>query len=396
MKAKAVFGLIGTGGISQTQHLPNLSRAAHVRLKTVCDLDSGRLYEQQRAFEVPHATTDYRTVLADPEIDAVVIATSPSNHARLALDAINAGKHVYVEKPLAPTVEECRPVVEAWRASDSMVVVGLNRRMAPSTEQAIRILAAHGGPFNIHYRIADAYWEWGMDNPPGQRVLHELCHIFDLLRYLTHSEATSVYCVESRPDDEAILLKFDSGCVATIMSTGNVEYDMPKESLEVIVDRGGFIVTDFVELRTFGLDDFEPVYRFPGHVRPGRDDFHAQLFAAYGADAMTILRRLRRHQAARLSEMKRRNPAPPAQQALERYIDEYAANVNYMMDKGWLHAMEHFAVSILKGRLARLATPEDGLRAAVITEACIRSRSLGQAVPLESPEGSCILEGAPA
>jgi predicted dehydrogenase len=383
-KQHAVFGLIGTGGISSSQHLPNLLRAAHVRLKTICDMDAALLRSIQQKFHVAHATTDYKAVLADPEIDAVLIATGAASHPQVTQEALKAGKHVYVEKPLAESEAECHDVVESWRNSGKLAVMGLNRRLAPATEQAMQILAAHDGAFNIHYRIADAYWQWGKDNPPGERVIHELCHVFDLLRYMTRSEVVSVYCVESRADDESILLKFESGCVASIMSSGHVEYDMPKECIEVIVDRGGFFINDFAELQTFGLNDFDPIYRFAGHVNTGRDDAHEQLFASYGADAMMILRRWRQQQAVKLGELQRRAPGHPAQVALEQYIHDYAAGVNYMMDKGWLHALEHFARCILDGELSKLATPEDGMRAAAITEACIRSRRCGQPVFLES------------
>lgn len=389
MKNQVVFGVIGTGGISGAQHLPNLCRAAHIRLKTVCDLDETVLRSAQQKFRVPHATTQYKELLADADIDAVVIATGEKTHARLTREALEAGKHVYVEKPLASTEHECQSVVDAWRDSGQMAVVGFNRRLAPATEQALAVIQSHG-IFNVHYRIADAYWQWGRNNPPGERVTHELCHIFDLLRYLTGSEVASVYCVESRADDESIVLKFESGCVASIMSSGHVEYDMPKESIEVIVDRGGFIITDFVEMQTYGLKDFDPIYRFAGHVNPGRDDAHEQLFAGYGAEAMAVLRRWRQHQAQKLEELRRRAPGGggfPAQLALEHYINDYAAGVNYMMDKGWLGALEHFARCILDGELTRLATPEDGLRAARVTEACIRSRKCGQVVTLKHPAG---------
>jgi predicted dehydrogenase len=271
-----------------------------------------------------------------------------------------------------------------------MAVVGFNRRLAPAVQLALQMIQTHGGAYNIHYRSADAYWQWGRDNPPGERVCHELCHVFDLLRYLTGSEVESVYCVESRSDDESITLKFESGCVASIMSSGHVEYDMPKENIEVIVDRGGFIINDFAELQTFGLRDFDPIYRFPGHVVSGRDDAQEQLFASFGADAMMLLRRLRQHHSKRLEELNRRAPGQPSQVALQQYVHDYAALVNYMMDKGWLATLEHFARCILDGELTRLPTPEDGVRAASITDACILSRKSGQVISLKSHETAVV------
>ena len=82
---RVVFGLIGTGGIAQSQHLPNLARAPHVSLKTVCDVREDVLSEVQRKYAVPHATTDYWQLLADPEIQAVVVATREDQQAPLTI-----------------------------------------------------------------------------------------------------------------------------------------------------------------------------------------------------------------------------------------------------------------------------------------------------------------------
>ncbi len=256
MNKHVVFGLIGAGGISQSQHLPNLTRARNIRLKTVCDLTVELLDEAQRRFDVENVTRNHREVLADPEIQAVVIATQPDSHVPLAIEALQAGKHVYVEKPLAETAEECRRLLPVQHKSERLLAVGHNRRLAPAYQQLRKVLLAHGGARNIHYRIADDFYVWGADLEPGSRVIHEVCHIFDVLRYLVGSEVASIYCAASRSDDELIALKFETGCVASIMSSGFVTQDMPKENLEVIVDIGGAIVSDFVELRTFGLKDF--------------------------------------------------------------------------------------------------------------------------------------------
>ena len=201
MKDHVVFGLIGAGGIASSQHLPNLSRARGIRLKTVCDLQLDRLRAAQGKYHVPHVETDYRNLLADPDIDVVLIATREDLHASLAIEALRAGKHVYVEKPLAETPESCAQVAEAQSQCRRLLAVGHNRRLAPAYQLARRIFLAHGGARNIHYRISDAYYIWGRAYGPGRRIIHETCHVFDILRFLTGSEVARVYCVASRPDD---------------------------------------------------------------------------------------------------------------------------------------------------------------------------------------------------
>ena len=374
MMKRVVFGLIGAGGIAQSQHLPNLARAPHAFLKTLCDVREDVLGQMRQKYAVPHATTDYRSLLADPEIDAVVVATREDAQAPLTIEALRTGKHVYVEKPLAETSAACADVVAAQRDSGRFVAVGFNRRFAPAYRKAKEIVVAGGGAWNVHYRISDEYWRWGKGYPPGVRVIHEVCHLFDLLRWLTGSEVESVYCVASRPDDEAIVLRFRSGCVATIMSSGYATMDLPKERLEIITEKGAVTVEDFVELRTFGFADREPVLRFAGHTHPDRELTHKYLLEAEGAAALYALRRT----GWRLREAVENGAAPDDQAA--RYLNDRAPHWNYMMDKGWLAAIDHFAERILANEAPENAGAEDGLRASLLCHAAIRSRDSGTVV----------------
>lgn len=378
---RVVFGLIGAGGIAQSQHLPNLARAPHATLKTLCDLREDVLGRMQRKYAVPQATTDHRALLSGPEIQAVVVATREDAQAALTIEALRAGKHVYVEKPLATTTEACASVVAAGRETGRFVAVGFNRRFAPAYRKAREIARAEGGVWNIHYRISDEYWRWGKSYPPGVRVIHEVCHIFDLLRWLTGSEAESIYCTQSRPDDEICVLKFRSGCVASITSSGYATMDLPKERLEVITERGALTVEDFVELRTFGFADREPVLRFAGHTHPDREFTHRYLLETEGAAALYALRRM----GWALRDAAERSPTgEPSTDAdeIRRYLGETAPHWNYMVDKGWLAALDHFAERILAGEIPENAGAEDGLRASLLSHAAIRSRDSNTVVML--------------
>ena len=125
---QAVLGLIGAGYLANAQHLPNLMFTPHARLKTVCDLNGEAARAAAEKFHIPCVETDARKVFADPEIDGVVIVTREDQHAPLAIAALEAGKHVYVEKPLADTRENCRKVVDAETRTGKRVAVGFNRR----------------------------------------------------------------------------------------------------------------------------------------------------------------------------------------------------------------------------------------------------------------------------
>jgi predicted dehydrogenase len=376
---KATFGIIGVGGIAQSQHLPNLTRAPHVRLKSLCDLRGDVLERMQAKYGVPHATTDYRQLLADPEVDAVVVATKEDMQARLAAEALRAGKHVYVEKPLADTPEKAEQVVAAAAESGKFAVVGFNRRMAPAYRLARQIIDADEGARNIHYRISDEYWSWGRNLPPRTRVIHEICHIFDLMRFLTHSDPVSIYCADSRPDDEVFVLRFPA-CVASITDSGYVTMDLPKERLEVVGKLGAVIVEEFVELRTYGYRGFDHVYRFAGHAHPDRDSTHKYLLEQGGAQALYALRRMGWEQRERWDHMQQGEGSLDRAE-LERF-QQQAPHWNYMVDKGWLPAIDHFAECVLSGRKPELADAQDGLWSARMTAAAIRSRESGEAVRL--------------
>lgn len=376
---QAVFGVVGLGHIAQTQHLPNLARAPHARLKAECDLDPAKVRQTQESYQVPRGTTDLDDLLNDDEITAVVIATSGPTHVPLTLQALAAGKSVYVEKPLAEAPEECEAVVAAQRESRRFVAVGFNRRFAPAYVSAKQIIDQRGGAWNIHYRIADEYWLWGRNFPPGTRVIHEVCHIFDVVRWLSGQEVESVYCVTSRADDEVIALRMSGGCAVTIMDSGYATMDMPKEYLTVIVDRGGLTVEDFVELHCFGGASEEWVQRFAGHTHPGREYGYRPLYQALGGEALRAMRRTAWE--LRAQEGRGELVGPHAEEA-RRFLREGVVGWNYTSDKGWLAAIDHFAECVAAGTPPRNAGPEDGLIAARLAQAAIRSRETGQVVRL--------------
>ena len=380
---KTVFGLIGAGKLANAQHLPNFARTQHAKLKTVCDLREDTAKEAQEKYGAPRWETDHKKVLADSEIDAVLIAVRPDRHAELTVEALDAGKHVYVEKPLAETVEDCGLAVEAQERSGRSVAVGFNRRFAPAYRKAKELLDSHGGAWNIYYRIADTYsYDWGKAFPPGQRVFHEICHIFDLLRWLVASEVASVYCIASRNDDEMITLKFESGCVATIMSSGYTTADMPKESMEVITEEGGLTVDNFVELQTYGWADAERCCLFPGHTHPDREYTHSWLYGVMGAEAMRAVRRNAHWMKRQVEAAEQSSETAVANAVVREYVRERVPHVNYDVDKGWRQALDHFAKSVGCGRIPENAGALDGLAAARLSDAAAQSRKTGMPVPM--------------
>jgi predicted dehydrogenase len=363
--------------------LPNFTYIHNCRLKTVCDIRLEAAKAAQTKFKIPSATADYRQILADKEIDGVVIVTKSQQHAELTIAALEAGKHVYVEKPLADDLQQCQAVVDAQRKSGKHVCVGFNRRFAPAYQDAKKLLAAHGGARNISYRMSDTYsWTWGKDLPPGVRVFHELCHIFDLFRWLTDSEIASVYCIQSRGDDESVSLKMSSGAIATIMASGYSTLDWAKEYMTVIAERGGLTVENFVEMRTYGFDDDpKKLHRYKGHVDPDCDWTHRYLFESLGAQAMIAIHAM---QPLRFRLEKNEPVEFPdtADGALYKEFLQHHLVSSYDVDKGWLQAMEHFGLCCVSDIKPEGANAYDGTVAEKVARAMVQSRDSGLPVKL--------------
>lgn len=382
---KAQLAIIGCGGLAQSQHIPNLFKIDNAELHTLCDLRKEVLDHVGDYYGVSRRETDCAKVLNNPEIDGVIIVTREDSHVPLTLEALNAGKHVYVEKPLAQTAFECGRVIEAQEKSGKIVAVGMNRRMAPAYRYAKELLWRHGaGPKNMFYRIADSYsLDWGKPFGQGQRVVHEICHIFDLMRFFAGSEVKSVYCVASRPDDELIAMQFESGVIATIMGSGYVNSNMPKEHFEAIADIGGLTVDDFAEVRQYSLDKSAPASKtFAGHSHPMHDLMHEQLLEELGDAGMRAVRKISWDCLERFKELEAAGHTDSAEYKRLKDFTEKMPLRNYFMDKGWRRAIEDFAEAILTGRNFQGANAFDGLQAARITEAVIQSRNSGIPVKL--------------
>ena len=126
-------GVIGCGGIAERAHIPNLLAEPQVRLGALSDINEGKLLAIQQKFNFPKdkSYTDYAKVLDLKDVDAVVIATPTHTHAEIALKAIEAGKHVFVEKPLSVTVAQAEAIVESPRPASRVHVLGIGKQPVP-------------------------------------------------------------------------------------------------------------------------------------------------------------------------------------------------------------------------------------------------------------------------
>jgi predicted dehydrogenase/threonine dehydrogenase-like Zn-dependent dehydrogenase len=254
-------GLIGAGNYACLSLLPNLAAMKEVRLVGVSTARGVSGWDAVRRFGFTFATTDTREILENDSIDLVVIATRHGSHASLAEAALRAGKHVFVEKPLATREEDLRQLVALAEAfPDRHLMVGFNRRFARLTQSA-RLRLRGLAPLAMLYRVnagALAATHWAQDaEEGGGRIVGEVCHFVDLLQYLCGSAPVSVFATSVRgqtsaipPEDiVSITLGFADGSLGTIHYFANGSRAVPKEYLEVHGGGATFVLDDFRRAR---------------------------------------------------------------------------------------------------------------------------------------------------
>lgn len=271
--ADPVVGVIGAGNYGSRVLVPALARAG-ARLDTVVTSTGASGVHHGSKYGFAAASTDVADVLESLRIDTVVIATRHDTHASLVTRALSAGKHVFVEKPLALTLAEVDEVERAWEGAATpagarpSLMVGFNRRFSPLAVELKRLLQPVRQPKAFSYTcnagmIPPDHWT---QDPAvgGGRILGEACHFVDFLRFLADAPIRDfTICSMGRkpgvlsPDDKAIIsLRFEDGSIGTIQYFANGGKVFPKERVEVFAGDAVLQLDNFVALRGYGWRRF--------------------------------------------------------------------------------------------------------------------------------------------
>ncbi len=250
------LGVIGAGKFAQTYLLHHF-RNAHVKMMTVCTATGPSAANVARRFGFREPTCDAEAVIADPRLDALLIATRHDLHPRLAAAALRAGKWVFLEKPVALDVRGLREVAEAARANPGRLLVGFNRRFSPLARRTRDFFAHRHGPLVINYRINAAplppdHWVYD-PTEGGGRIRSEVCHFIDLCAYWTgstpvrvHAETASTLGSAGRPDENIhITVQFADGSTASIVYTTLGDASLTRERIEVFGDSSVAVINNF-------------------------------------------------------------------------------------------------------------------------------------------------------
>jgi predicted dehydrogenase len=207
--------------------------------------------------------SDAQAVFDDDEAILIVIATRHGSHAELATLALDRGKHVFVEKPLALNDAELDGVLDAASRSEGRLLVGFNRRFSPLATRAKEVFRTRQTPLSIVYRVNAGRIpreHWTQDaSEGGGRIIGEVCHFVDLMQFLTGANPTTVYAESIAggandvvsEDSVVITLQFDDGSNGVIAYLSEGDSSLPKEHIEIFGEGKIFIIEDFRSARLY-------------------------------------------------------------------------------------------------------------------------------------------------
>jgi len=329
------FAVIGCGMLARQMHLPNLNGLAETVFHTCCDIDEANI-EASQAFHPKKTTRDYRKAIADPEVDALLIATTETFRVPIIEAAAKAGKPVYCEKPLADTLENALAIqrlVEEYRIP---FCVGHNRRSSPAMQDARRFFVSHmrnpqpcpwrferpgwdamkvgadpGVPV-VAIRINDDWKSWKaihLQNDLNRKVgllLSEGTHFVDLANWFLESDPVKVSCTGQGVLNHVMVIHYANGGMATVIMASTGSFGYPKELLEAM-GNGGVVVSDhMLEVRTAGLADVPATKRYPM-----LNDRHPQVGTEGGLHGWLEKKRAACEEAANIGDPMRQFTAEP-------------------------------------------------------------------------------------
>ncbi len=278
-KSKGVIGIIGAGNFTSSTLLPGLTKT-NVPIKYIADLDGLPAKIQAKKFGIANAISDPQIIFNDNEVDTVMVVTRHDAHAPLILEALKAGKNIFVEKPLCLNEEELKQILEATVIARNevtkqpagittappspMIVVGFNRRFAPLAQKMKQHLG--DGSKNIITTMNAGFippevWVHDLE-VGGGRIIGEAVHYIDLCTFLTGSKVKAV-CLnalgtnpQENTDNVSILLKYENGDNAIINYFANGSKSYSKERIEAYSQGKIMVIDNWRSLKGYGTKGF--------------------------------------------------------------------------------------------------------------------------------------------
>lgn len=378
------FAVIGCGALARMMHVPNIAKSSKTVLHTCCDLSDEALKECREVHGALHISKDWKAVVANPEIEAICLATTEKLRLPVIELAAKYKKPVYVEKPLAKTLDELYAIQKIVNESGIPFCVGHNRRNSPAMIDAHRIFRnqmenpqicewrwdregdnrpprADDGTATFSCRINDDWYSWkswvfDKEQAPYGPMLFEMTHFTDLCNWFLASEPVEVVAMETGMLNHAIIVKYAGGEIATLTLCGNGTFGYPKELYEAM-GNGSVVACDHMcEVRTAGIKNV------PARITyPFLKDRHPEVGKQGG-----IAGWLEKKAAA-------------CQEALDK--NDQFLQFTAEPDKGHAHAIDHF-VDEIRGQGPVVCGVDAAVMATRVAFAAIKSAEEGRIVKL--------------
>lgn len=276
------MGIIGAGNFTKAMILPCLKKL-NAPVKYIASARGLSSTIAADKFKVGQSVTDYQVLLEDKALDAVLITTRHHTHAKLTVEALNAGKHVFVEKPLALNTTELEEVHTAYLAGNKTLTVGFNRRFSPFSQHLKAQLGPNPGPINVIATMNAGFippevWVQDME-VGGGRIIGEACHLIDLITFFTGALVESIVMNALGPhppentDNASMLLRYTDGSQGVINYFSNGSKAYAKERIEV-----------YSQNRTAVIDNFRRSYHYGFKnkgLRQRQDKGHQEQFRRF-------------------------------------------------------------------------------------------------------------------
>jgi len=255
-KTPIALGVLGAGLFANATILPVLRKNKRVELVGIASAGGLHAQHSGKKFKFSYATSRDDEIINDPNINTVAILTRHDSHADLAIKALRAGKHVFVEKPLAIDCDQLSALNEQLlKTKEHLLMVGFNRRFAPLAQRLASFLADRSEPLHVHYRVNAGYIplkHWTHDPAVGGgRIIGEGCHFVDFITFLVGAVPISVTAHalpdngKYREDNVSMAFTFPDGSLGVVDYLANGDKSLPKERVEVFCGGRVAVLDDF-------------------------------------------------------------------------------------------------------------------------------------------------------
>jgi predicted dehydrogenase/threonine dehydrogenase-like Zn-dependent dehydrogenase len=312
-------GVIGAGGFAGQVHLPNLLKLRDkYRIYAVMNKTPHKAKAIAAQYSAHYATCNVDDIFNDKDIDLVLISTRHHLHGEYVLKALDAGKHVFVEKPLCTREEELKRIQNYYETHGAeelrhlpLLMVGFNRRFSTVCREAKKHTDKRLNPVMMHYRVNAGYIplpHWVHGEEGGGRVVGEVCHFIDVFTFFAGCKIREIYSSVLAPktkslsseDNRVVFLKYEDGSIATLDYFAIGSKAFPKEYLEIHFDEKTIVIDNFNTIKGYGVKVLQPPggRGGKGHLqeleilycalRDGRDKWPIQLWDMFQTTEATF------------------------------------------------------------------------------------------------------------